>query len=128
MKLKVLIGVLVLCVYYSCNKQASAKEINVVTVAEMETHLKYNHLQLVDVQPPTDYKKSHLLNATNILFDKDFRKNLDKLDKNLPVAIYCTTGNISPEAAKVLKEVGFKHIYILEGGIKKWDEEKFNKN
>jgi len=98
-------------------------EIRVITAKEMMTDLKYKKVQVVDVRPVNDYKESHLLNAQNIIYNKDFRKNLQNLDKEKPVAIYCTTGKISPEAARILKEAGFKNIYILEGGIKKWQED-----
>jgi rhodanese-related sulfurtransferase len=67
-------------VLYSC-KDATAKEIEVITAAEMQTHMKYNNLQVVDLQPEEDYKKSHLLNAKNIIYNKDFRNQLEKLDK-----------------------------------------------
>ena len=89
----------------------------------MQDKLRFNNIQVVDVQPEQEYKKSHLLNAQNILYDKNFRKGLEKLDKNKPVAIYCTLGSVSPEAAKILKDAGFSQIYVLEGGIKKWQEE-----
>lgn len=108
----------------SC-KDANAKEIQIVTATEMQNHLKYNtNVQVVDVQPEEEYTKSHLLNARNIIYDKDFRKNLANLDKSKPVAIYCTSGKVSPEAAVILKEAGFTHIYVLEGGIRKWAGEK----
>lgn len=122
-KIKALIFVFIILLGYSC-KEAAADEINVITADEMETHLKYGEIQVVDVQTSRDFKKSHLLNSQNILFDKDFRKNLEKLDKDIPVAIYCTTGKISPEAATILQEAGFKRIYLLDGGIKKWNIEK----
>ena len=89
----------------------------------MQDKLRFNNIQVVDVQPEQEYKQSHLLNAQNILYDKNFRKGLEKLDKSKPVAIYCTSGNVSPDAAKILKEAGFTQIYVLEGGIKKWQEE-----
>lgn len=123
----ILLGILILSFSYSC-KNASAEEVNVVTVAEMENHLKYNSVQVVDVQNSQDFKKSHLMNSRNIVFDKNFRKNLEKLDKTHPVAIYCTTGETSIEAAGILKEMGFKNIYLLDGGIKKWKEEKKETN
>ncbi len=123
MKKNMLAGFIILLLICSCKKSA-AEEIKVVTAAEMEAHLKYGEIQVVDVQPLDDYKKSHILNAQNIMFDKDFQKNLEKLDKNVPVAIYCTSGKISPEAAKIIQQAGFKNIYLLEGGIKKWKAEK----
>jgi rhodanese-related sulfurtransferase len=109
-------------IIYSC-KDVSATEIEVITAAEMQTHMKYNNLQVVDLQPEEDYKKSHLLNAKNIIYNQDFRNQLEKLDKKKPVAIYCTSGKVSPEAAKILKESGFEHIYVLDGGISKWKDE-----
>ena len=110
--------------FQSC-KDATATEIHTVTPAEMQNHLKYNReVQVVDVQTHEEYEKSHLLNARNIIYDQDFRKKLEKLDKSKPVAVYCTTGKVSPEAAQILKEAGFLHIYVLEGGIKKWEDEK----
>jgi rhodanese-related sulfurtransferase len=119
MKLKFLIIFLISFAVYSC-KDVAANEIKVVTVEEMNTHLQYGNVQVIDLQPEVEYNKSHLVNAANIIYDKDFRKKLDKLDKTKPIAIYCTTGTVSPEAAKILQKSGFKNIYILDGGIKKW--------
>lgn len=104
---------------YGCKKDL-ANDIKVVTVEEMDTHLRYGNVQIVDLQPEEDFNKSHLVNAANIIYDKDFRKRLEKLDKTKPIAVYCTSGSVSPEAGKILQEAGFKHIYILDGGIKKW--------
>jgi rhodanese-related sulfurtransferase len=123
MKLRFLIIFLISFAVYSC-KDVAANEIKVVTVEEMNTHLQYGNVQVIDLQQEEDYNKSHLVNAANIIYDKDFRKKLDKLDKTKPIAIYCTTGTVSPEAARILNETGFKHIYILDGGIKKWMAEK----
>jgi len=122
MKLRLLIISLISIAVYSC-KDVAANEIKVVTVEEMNTHLRYGNVQVVDLQPEVEYNKSHLINAANIIYDKDFRKKLNKLDKTKPIAIYCTTGTVSPEAARILNEAGFKDIYILDGGIKKWMSE-----
>lgn len=94
-------------------------EIKVISGSDMQTNMKFRNMQVIDVRTKEEYKESHLLNAQNIIYDKNFRKNLAALDKDKPVAIYCTTGKVSPEAAQILKDEGFKNIYILEGGIKK---------
>lgn len=123
MKLRFLIIFLISFAVYSC-KDVAANEIKVVTVEEMNTHLQYGDVQIVDLQPEVEYNKSHLVNSANIIYDKDFRKKLEKLDKTKPIAIYCTTGTVSPEAAKILQKAGFENIYVLDGGIKKWITEK----
>lgn len=122
MNIRFLIIFLVSFAVYSC-KDVAANEIKVVSVEEMNTHLQYGDVQVVDLQPEEDFNKSHLVNAANIIYDKDFRKRLEKLDKTKPIAVYCTTGSVSPEAGKILQEAGFKNIYILDGGIKKWMDE-----
>ena len=123
MNIRFLIIFFISIAVYGC-KEVTASQIEVVTVEEMNTHLQYGDIQVLDLQPEVEYNKSHLLNAKNIIYDKDFRKNLEKLDKTKPVAIYCTSGSVSPEAGKILQEAGFKRIYILDGGIKKWITEK----
>jgi rhodanese-related sulfurtransferase len=123
MKFRFLIIFFIIIAVYSCKNDA-ANQIKVVTVEEMNTHLQYGDVQVVDLQQEEDYNKSHLVNAANIIYDKDFRKKLDKLDKTKPIAIYCTTGTVSPEAAKILQKAGFTNIYLLDGGIKKWMAEK----
>lgn len=75
--------------------------IKKVTALEMQNYMKYDNLQVVDVQPREDYNQSHFLNAQNIIYDKDFRKNLERLDKSLPVAIYCSSGKVSLKAAEI---------------------------
>lgn len=124
---------LYLCFVYVCValfsigcEKTTAHEVEVVTVEQMKTQLEYNNLQVVDVRPQEEYKKSHLVNAQNIIYDKNFQKNLEHLDKSKPIAIYCTSGAVSPEAAEILQEAGFTHIYILDGGISRWmaEEEK----
>jgi len=119
MKLRFLIIIFIITAVYSCKNDA-VNQIKVVTVEEMNTHLQYGDIQVVDIQQEEDFNKSHIVNAANIIYDIDFRKKLDKLDKTKPIAIYCTTGTVSPEAARILNEAGFKHIYLLDGGIKKW--------
>lgn len=121
MKLRTFFLISTLIVFNSCS-DGKANQIQVVSADEMQDKLRFNNIQVVDVQPEQKYKKSHLLNAQNILYDKNFRKGLEKLDKNKPVAIYCTSGSVSPKAAKILQEAGFTQIYVLEGGIKKWHE------
>ncbi|CAN5194175.1 rhodanese-like domain-containing protein [soil metagenome] len=100
-------------------ENSGKNEIKVISGSDMQTNMKFRNMQVIDVRTKEEYKESHLLNAQNIIYDKNFRKNLAALDKDKPVAIYCTTGKVSPEAAQILKDEGFKNIYILEGGIKK---------
>jgi len=104
----------------SCVK-SKAKEIEVVTVNEMQTNLHYNSVEKPEIKSKEDFKKSHLINAEEVLNNADLKESLKELDKNAPIAVYFTSKNKLYEAAAILQDLGFLQIYVLDGGIKKWD-------
>ncbi len=50
----------------------------------------------------------------------NFKNEIAKLDKNKPYGVYCRSGHRSGNAMKAMKEMGFKHVYNLFGGMKAW--------
>lgn len=49
-------------------------------------------------------------------------QQMEKLDKEKPVYIYCRSGGRSGKAAKQLADEGFTEIYDLDGGILEWNK------
>lgn len=79
-------------------------------------------IQIVDVRTPGEYKEGHLKQAMNMDFRGDnFLKLIGTLDKNRPTLIYCLSGGRSSAAAVKMKNLGFREVYNLEGGILKWN-------
>ena len=109
-------------VLHSCVKP-KAKEVDVVTVDEMKTHIQYNSTPENEITSKEDFKKSNLVNADNIIENEKLRTDLGTLDRESPIAIYFTSENKTQEAAKILNNMGFKQIYILNNGITKWKPE-----
>lgn len=56
-------------------------------------------------------------------FPEIAKKNLDHLDRNEPIVSICTGGIKTEKASIVLKEMGFKNVFFLKGGIIKYFEE-----
>ena len=76
---------------------------------------------LLDVRTDREFAMGHIRGAAQIDFYRDdFREELAKLDANAPVYVYCRSGNRSGQAAKMMKSMGFKTVYNLEGGIGAW--------
>ena len=78
---------------------------------------------LIDMSSIQDYEKGHIPGAKHVAmsqFDPE-SKELAKA-RELPVAIYCKTGQTSATAAKRLSKAGFKQVYALEGGLRAWTE------
>ena len=76
---------------------------------------------LLDVRTDREFAMGHIRGAAQIDFYRDdFREELAKLDPNVPVYVYCRSGNRSGQAAKMMKSMGFKTVFNLEGGIGAW--------
>lgn len=111
---------LIISIFSQGCEQSKAKEIHVVSADEVNTQIRYNPVKESELYSKDDFKKSHLINAENIIANEELREELNKLDKNFPIAIYFTSEDKSNEAALILKDFGFQQIYVLYGGIKKW--------
>lgn len=81
--------------------------------------------QIIDVRTPEEFQSGHIAAAKNInLYDQDFKAQLEKLNKQEPVFVYCKVGGRSAKAAKILNELGFVNIYDLDGGMMSWESNK----
>lgn len=104
-------------------EQTVAKRI---TTTELQKLIKDKpHLQLIDVRTIGEYKSGHLSNSVLIDYYKtDFKSQLQKLDKDEPIAVYCAVGVRSNSALRILKRLGFKEAYDLSGGIQAWQKKE----
>ena len=118
-----------LIVLLSTCAEVSAQEgviSKVITATELQKLIKdKSGLQLIDVRTIGEYKAGHLSKSVLIDYYKpDFKAQLQKLDKNKPIAVYCAIGGRSNEALQILKRLGFREAYDLSGGIQSWQENK----
>ena len=74
---------------------------------------------VVDARKPFEYDVGTFKGAINpkIKNFRDFPKFLKKIDKNKPVAMFCTGGIRCEKASIFLKKKGFKNVFQLKGGI-----------
>lgn len=121
--LSIVLSLIIALIVSSC-KTKNDNVIQVVTAQEMQTLLKIDAVQLVDVRTPSEYKSGFIENAQNIDFrSPTFDQDILKLDKEKPVILYCRVGGRSAKCAQKLKQAGFTKIYDLEGGISRWKHE-----
>lgn len=73
---------------------------------------------LLDVRTPEEFASGHLANAANISVET-LADNLASVPKDVPVVVYCRSGNRSAQAAQILAQNGYTAIYDL-GGIIDW--------
>ena len=127
MKIKLVVLLFVSRLVFVNCKDRNAQEvktIQIISVAEMEEALKADDVQLVDVRTEREYKKGHLVNAKNIVYQgANWDEQVASLDKDKPVYVYCAKGGRSAKCAALLEEAGFKKIFDLDGGITQWVNE-----
>lgn len=116
--------ILVVIFMVSCsngqNKAADGTVAENVNVEKFITHKE--GAQLLDVRTPEEWNEGIIEGATMMNFyDADFKQQLEKLDKEKPVAVYCKSGGRSGQAMNMMQEMGFKEVYNLNGGIGAWN-------
>jgi len=76
---------------------------------------------IIDLRTPKEYSEGHIPGAVNVNFySEDFREELEKFEKDNVYLIYCRSGHRSGLTVPLMKELGFKEVYELEGGILEW--------
>ncbi len=79
---------------------------------------------LVDVRTKAEFDSGHLKNAKLIdISSFDFLEKVKALDKSKNILLYCRSGNRSKVAGKMMKQLGFSHVYHLKNGILSWKGE-----
>ena len=80
---------------------------------------------LLDVRTSEEYEKSHIKEAKNMdVKNPNFLQNLDSVDHNTPLLVYCLSGTRSKVAAHKLSEKGFNHVTLLNGGLLAWEKDQ----
>ncbi len=107
------IGVLLLA---ACGSSSNA--ITNVDASSFLTNASEPGVTVVDVRTPEEYAAGHLDGAVNMNVEgPDFANQINTLDKNGTVAVYCHSGRRSAIAADELALSGFTSIINLKGGI-----------
>lgn len=92
-----------------------------ILVEELQSELAENEkIVLLDTRSREEYEVSHLKNAKWIGYKKFDEQNLQDIDNNAEIVVYCSVGVRSEKIGEELKDLGFKNIRNLYGGIFLW--------
>ena len=108
--------------FFSCGLNSDTL-INQVNSDELLEFIEINNAVLVDVRTHDEYSSGYIENSLNIDYlSIDFNQNVEELDKNTPIVLYCRSGKRSSRSANILSKLGFNEVYNLQGGILDWVE------
>lgn len=126
---KVLLYLFFVTVIVSCNsdvksQSSSNTEQNVSAQSKLMSCSNFesrtneeSNVQLIDVRTKEEFEAGAISGAVNLnILDGTFQDNINTLDKEKPVYVYCAKGGRSAKAAKLLVQQGFKEVIDLKGG------------
>uniref|UniRef100_UPI003F853707 oxygen-dependent tRNA uridine(34) hydroxylase TrhO n=1 Tax=Candidatus Pelagibacter sp. TaxID=2024849 RepID=UPI003F853707 len=104
------------------NLKLNSKERNLNTHLEPKDWnklIRNKDTHIIDTRKPFEHKVGTFKKAVNpnVTNFRDFPKYLNKLNKDKPVAMFCTGGIRCEKTSVYLKKKGFKNIFQLNGGI-----------
>ncbi len=95
-----------------------------VSAQDFYKKMKDKDVVVVDVRTPMETKQGKIPGALEIdFYADDFKEQINRLDKNKTVMVYCRSGGRSAKAAEIMKEMGFKKIVNLENGFMEWQKQ-----
>ena len=104
----------------SCN-QSVKNQTKIISPNEVIELMKHENMQIIDVRTPKEYNEGFIEGAKNIdFYSSTFSSEIETLDKQKPILVYCKKGGRSAKSVKKMEAIGFTEIYDLEGGITKW--------
>ena len=99
--------------------QTAVKDsIQVLSIAQFEKMATKRKSKIIDVRTPEEVAEGHLADATTVNFlSPDFASQATLLNKKGTYLLYCRSGSRTRKAADAMQKMGFKNVYMLEGGI-----------
>ncbi|MFC4651819.1 rhodanese-like domain-containing protein [Lactococcus nasutitermitis] len=77
--------------------------------------------QLIDIREANQFRIKHILGARNVAATQ-IEQSLNAISKHKPVLLYENgKPTASAKVARQLKKSGVPEIYVLKGGLSKWD-------
>ena len=106
--------------FISC-KTALPPTYALLNPEEFEILLKGQEVILLDVRTPAETTDGQMSGAINLDYREDgFADALSSLDREQVYGVYCAGGMRSGKTLEMMKDLGFLHVYDLEGGYNKW--------
>ncbi len=105
--------------------EASPERLRAITPQEALELVQRNkenpNFVILDVRTPEEFKSGYIEGAINIdYYGPGFPVEIGKLDRTKTYLVYCRTGNRTDSTFAVMKELQFKEVYPVEGGITAW--------
>jgi rhodanese-related sulfurtransferase len=92
----------------------------IITVEELKN--ERSNVLLVDVREQSEWDEIHLEGAKHIPLGELMTRAESELKEDQDIVVYCAHGMRSLQGVMILKQMGFRKLRSLDGGIAVWEE------
>jgi len=93
----------------------SVPTISVKQLAEVQ-----NDVVILDARELEEFETSHIGDARRIGYKKLDKSQLESIDTDQTIVVYCSIGYRSEKVGEKLKEMGYSQVFNLYGSIFEW--------
>ena len=105
----------------ACKPKMTVPSPGLLSVDDAKELIKDANTVLIDVRTPSEIELGAIEGAHPININaEDFMDKITQLDTSRTYIVYCKRGGRSARALGIMKEMGFKKVYDLEGGYDSW--------
>ncbi|MFT4938771.1 MAG: rhodanese-related sulfurtransferase [Paraglaciecola sp.] len=97
------------------------------SLKELSTHeatllMNKQDATVLDIRPAAEFKKGHILGATQIKAELLNKADFSALEKNKdkPIIVVCAMGMTGKRTASQMLKAGFEKVAVLKGGMNAW--------
>jgi rhodanese-related sulfurtransferase len=118
----IFVGLLAFIGTASAVSSSLAAGLNTIEGKALETMMSDGRgLVIVDVREPELFSKGHIKGAINIPYDDAKPRVLKELFPTDRIVFVCHGGPMGDKLGHLLVANGYKEVYNLRGGMKKWN-------
>lgn len=93
-----------------------------ITGPELQKMMKDGKpVKIVDVREPELFSRGHIPGAINIPYDDAFKSMFRELSPKERIVFVCHGGPMGDELGTILLQKGYKEVYNVKGGMRRWD-------
>ncbi len=129
---KSIISLLIIFLFIGCGQKVKLKQVQpdqfyqLISVEETKKLLadSIEYLTVIDVRTPEETAEGVIANAITVDVEaEDFEEKVAKMDKEKTYLVYCRSGQRSLDATTIMRNMGYKKIYEIDGGYLEWTGE-----
>lgn len=125
MKIKLFLSLFVLSAFTSQFVKAQDTTGLAISQKAFQKQMNKRNTVVLDVRTTEEYRSGYIGNAINynVMDSVAFINTISTLDKNKKYLLYCKSGRRSGKALVMMKNMGFRRVHHLKGGVTEWKGE-----